>query len=243
MKTSEIETKLKAESVAGIPQYLRFDCIRLDCEYLRKRPPCEGTIGERFEWVQMILQSFNQAITGSKFQFLGTINKGKACAARGDFKGSYMFLDQIDKLLQIFTQCRAYKFYIESHINENTSTNVLAAIFQFDAIVRCSKITVEFNFGDPMQTRLPIEAIGNWLNRTNANGQNERFMKLEISYDVPNISEMFEYLKEVYLFSFVKLLHDNYFISASKKDWTRQIFRSIYKKDIYGQALPHRCSR
>ena len=242
MRTNEIKTELKAEAVAGIPQYLRFDCIRLHCEYLRKRPPYEGTIGERFEWVQMILQLFKQAMTGSKFEFLGTINKDKWCVARGDFKGSSTLLNRIDKLLQIFTQCRAYKFYIESHINENTSTNVLAAIFQFDAIVRCSKITVEFNFGDPMQTRLPIEAIGNWLNRANADGQ-ERFLKLKISYDVPNIIEMFGYLKEVYLFSFVKLLHNNYFISASKKDWTRQIFRSIYKKDIYGQALPHRCSR
>ena len=162
-----------------------------------------GTIGQRFEWVQMILQLFKQAITGSKFQFLGTINKGKACAARGDFKGSYMLLDQIDKLLQIFTQCRAYKFYIESHISGNTSTRVLAAILQFDAIVRCSKITVEFNFGDPMQTRLPIEAIGNWLNRTTGNGK-ERFLKLRINDDVPNLGEMFEYLKEVCHFLFCK---------------------------------------
>ena len=47
--------------------------------------------------------------------------------------------------------------------------------------------------------RLPIEAIGDWLNLTNANGKalSVRFLKLEIHQDVSNISEMFEHLKEV----------------------------------------------
>ena len=150
----------------------------------------------------MILEPFNQAITGSKFEFLGKISY-RAVMSKGkrDFKDSSSLLDHIDKLLQIFARCRVYKFYIESHIDENTSTNVLAAILQFDAIVRCSKIRVEFNVWEihHVQMHLPIEAIGNWLNGTNADGQehNERFLKLKISYDVPNISEMFEYLKEV----------------------------------------------
>ena len=156
----------------------------------------EGTIGERFEWVQMILQLFNQAITGSKFEFLGVLSKWKS-----DFKDSSTFLDHIDKLLQIFARCRAYKFYIDSYIYENTPTNVLLAIFQFDAIVCCSKIAVEFNVESSVtvQMSLPIEAIENWLNRTNADGEkcDESFLKLKISYDVPNISEMFEYLKKV----------------------------------------------
>ena len=140
MRANEIRTELKADAVAGsgIPQYLRFDCIRLHCKNLRRRPPYEGTIGERFEWVQMILQPFKHALTGSKFDFLGTINKDKWCVARGDFKGSSRLLNHIDKLLQIFTRSRAYKFYIESHISRNTSTNVLAAILQFDAIRNCS---------------------------------------------------------------------------------------------------------
>ena len=190
---------------AEIPPYLRFD-VKLS--YMA---PDEGTIVERFEWVQMILQPFKPTLTGSKFEFIGVLSKNKRF-----FKDSSTLLDQIDKLLQIFTRCRAYKFDIESQIYENISTYVLAAILQFDAIVRCSKIKLEFHFGSP--THLPIEAIGNWLNRTNANGQNERFMKLKISYDVPNISEMFEYLKEVYLFYFVKLLQDNnFFISAPRR--------------------------
>ena len=164
----------------------------------------EGTIGEKFEWVQMILQSFNQALTGSKFEFLCII-----CNGDEYFKDSSTLLDQIDKLLQIFARCRVYKFYIESCINENTSTNVLPALLQFDAIVRCSKIEVEFNFGSSvtMQVHLPIEAIGDWLNLTNANGKalSVRFLKLEIHQDVSNISEMFEHLKEVYLFLFCKI--------------------------------------
>ena len=155
----------------------------------------EGTIGERFEWVQMILQPFEKALTGSKFDFLSIISNGDG---EHEFKDSSTLLDQTNKLLQILARCRAYKFYIESHINENTPTNV-AAILQFDAIVRCSKIGVEFNFGSFTSMRLPIEAIGNWLNRTNADGQeqNERFLKLKISHDIQNLSEMLEHLKEV----------------------------------------------
>ena len=159
----------------------------------------EGTIGEseRFEWVQMILQPFKKALTGSKFEFLGTISNSNF------FKHSPTLLDQIDKLLQIFARCPAYKFYIESHINENYSTNTLAEILQFDAIIRCSKIGVEFDFWYFTPTHLPIEAIGNWLNRNNANGQNERFLSLKIHDTIPNLSEMFEYLKKVCHFFFV----------------------------------------
>ena len=167
----------------------------------------EGTIGERFEWVQMILQPFKKALTGSKLNFLGTISNSDL------FKDYSTLLDQLDKLLQISDRCRVYKFYIESHIYGNTSTNVLSAILQFGAIVHCSKITVEFNFVTFTPSHLPIEAIGNWLNRTNANGQkdNERFLSLKIHDDVPNLREMFEFLKEVYLF-FVKLLQHILFL-------------------------------
>ena len=68
-----------------------------------------GTIEERFEWVQMILQPFKQALTGTKFEFIGVLSKDKRF-----FKDSSTLLDQIDKLLQIFARCRAYKFYIVS---------------------------------------------------------------------------------------------------------------------------------
>ena len=179
---------------AEIPPYLRFD-VKLSYMALYER-----TIGEKFEWVQMILQPFKQALTGSKFEFLGVLSKDKS-----DFKDSSSLLSHIDKLLQILTRCRAYdfQFHIKPYIDVNySSTHILAALLQFDAIVRCSKITVEFNFGSSatVQMSLPIEAIENWLNRTIANGQedNKRFLFLEISYGCPNVSEMFEHLKKVY---------------------------------------------
>ena len=172
---------------AEIPPYLRFD-VKLS--YMA---PDEGTIVERFEWVQMIFQPLKKALTGSKFKFLGTISNSDI------FKDSSTFLDHIDKLLQIFAKCRAYKFYIESHTRVNYSTHILASILRFDAIIRCSKIGVKFIFRTCNRTRLPIDAIENWLNFTNANGRkdNERFLKLKIHDDVPNLSEMFTHLKKV----------------------------------------------
>ena len=142
-----------------------------------------------------------------------------------------MLLNHIDKLLQIFNQYNpyAYKFYIESHINENPSTNILSAILHFDAIIRCSKIRVFFNFGEPMKTRLPIEDIGNWLNRTIDYGQmhNERFLNLKINDDVPNLSKMFKYLKKVCNFFII------YIYITRKYIWqmTRPI---LYDKEILG---------
>ena len=195
------EISEKALKAAGIPPYLRFD-VKLNYTAMAS---FERIIEERFEWVQMILQPFKKALTGSEFEFPGIISKNKS-----DFKDSSTFLDHIDKLLQIFSRCRAYKFYIGSYINENTPAHVLASVLQFDAIIRCTKIRVEFDFGDPMQMHLPIEAIGNWLNCTNANGQNERFLNLRIHDNVPNLSEMFEYLKEVchfYTFYLTCIVH------------------------------------
>ena len=79
----------------------------------------------------------------------------------------------------------------------NYSTHIIAGILYFDAIIHCSKITVEFCFGLLPRTRMPI--IENWLNRTNSNGHehNERFLSLKIHDDIPNLGEMFEYLKKV----------------------------------------------
>ena len=168
-----------------------------------------GTIGERLEWVQTILQPFKPALTGSKFEFVGIIsNEWVFKDDKGVFKDPSMLLYHIDKLLQIFNQYSpyAYKFYVESRINKNPSTNILSAILHFDAIIHCSKIRLLFNFGEPMQTLLPIEDIGNWVNRTIANGQmhNERFMNLKINADVPNLGEMFVYLKKVcHFFTFL----------------------------------------
>ena len=114
----------------------------------------EGTIDERFEWIQMILQPFKQAITGSKFEFLGVLSKNKSF-----FKYSSTLLDHIDKLLQIFSRCRAYKFYIGSYINENTPAHVLASILQFEAIVRCSKITLNLILGVLRQGICPSKPL------------------------------------------------------------------------------------
>ena len=186
---------------AGIPPYLRFD---VNLSYIYSRGG-RGAINERFEWVQMILQPFKKSLTESKFKFLGSLSDSDL------FKDSSTLLDQINKLLQIFTRCRVYKFRILSHIIENISAHFLAAILQFDAIVRCSKIKVGFGFwSSKIQMSFPTEAIGNWLNRTSANGQkdNERFLKLEINDSVPNLGEMLEYLKKVCHF-FVKLLQMN----------------------------------
>ena len=192
---------------ARIPPHLRINFIQFNY-----RGYCtEHAFEEGFEWVQRYLQPFKQALTGSKLKFLGkTGNEWTFDVDKGVFKDSSTLLDHIDKLLQLFTRCRAYSFNIGLYINENSSSNVLAALLQFDAIIRCSKIKVEFVSRSREQTRLPIETIGNWLNRTNANGQEdsedtERFLKLKLHCVVLNVSEMFEYLKKVCHF-FVKLL-------------------------------------
>ena len=128
MRANEIRTELKADAVAGsgIPQYLRFDCIRLHCKNLRRRPPYEGTIGERFEWVQMILQPFKHALTGSKFDFLGTINKAQSIKTNGVLR------EGISKALRRFstTSTNYFKFLLDLVLISSILNRTLAGILQ-----------------------------------------------------------------------------------------------------------------
>ena len=89
-------------------------------------------------------------------------------------------------------------------------------------------------FGRHARTLLPIEAIGNWLN-TNANGQmhNERFLKLKIYEDVPNLSEMFERLKEVchfYSFYLICIVRRKNFLQIDLLFCTGMYFGSLLSR-------------
>ena len=80
----------------------------------------------------------------------------------------------------------------------------------------------------PRHLPIEVEAIENWLNRINANGQdNERFLKLKICDDVPNLGEMFEHLKEVYYF-FCKIIALHYFCAQEGLDSLNFSPSSIY---------------
>ena len=214
---SEIELKAKVEAaeLPPIPPYLRFNLVQLSYLYADK-----GTAEERFTCVQMVFQPpLKHALIGSKFKFIcaiedeavkryGPTANGEAnyyensCA---DFEDHESLLLHIgSKLLPIFDQCCSYKFCITLP-NKNAATaatEIISGILQFDSVGRCSNVSVllkNVNYHWPPE--LPIETIGNWLNRPLIGGQkqNKRLLQIKVQNDeIPNVYEMFEHLDEVF---------------------------------------------
>ena len=215
---SEIE--LKAESTE-FPPYLRFNLVQLS--YLEAE---KGTAEERFAWVQMVFQpSLKHALIGSKFKFICAIEDEDVkrygprhvdenwmnwmdipfenyCA---DFEDHQTLLLHIgSKLLPIFDQCCWYKFCITLP-NKNAATaatEIISEILQFDSVSRCSNVSVllrNVNYNWPVE--LPIETIGNWLNRPLVDGekQDKRILQIKVADDeIPNAYEMFQHLEKVF---------------------------------------------
>ena len=211
---SEIELKAKLEA-AEVPPYLRFNFVQLSYLYADK-----GTAEERFAWVQMVfLPSLKHALIGAKFKFICAIEdedvKRYGPTANGeenyyenscaDFEDYETLLLHIgSKLLPIFDQCCSYKFCITLP-NKNAATaatEIISEILQFDSVSRCSNVSVllrNVNYNWPVE--LPIETIGNWLNRPLVDGekQDKRILQIKVADDeIPNAYEMFQHLEKVF---------------------------------------------
>ena len=214
---SEIELKATVEA-AEVPPYLRFHLVQLS--YLEAD---KGTAEERFAWFQMVfLPSLKHALIGSKFKFICAIEdeavKRYGPTANGeesyyenspaDFEDSDTLLLHISsKLLPIFNQCCSYKFCItlpnkQAVISED---DIISEILQFDSVSRCSNVSfllthVNYNWPQCLPY-LPVETIGNWLNRPLNAGQkqNKRLLQIKVEHDeIPNVYEMFENLEKVF---------------------------------------------
>ena len=195
-------TELKA-AVARIPPHLRFDFVQLN--YITS---CiEGTNEGGIEWVRLLLHPFKQALTGSKFKFIGAINADVNNPYGDDFKNHTALLDHINNLLQMFDPYRTYKFRIQFNTDERFADTVIAAILRFNAIIRCSNVYILLDFCWPASniaepTDFSIKAIDDWLNHsnldTNSNQtQKDRFLQIKLYDEITNIKEIFEHLKKV----------------------------------------------
>ena len=189
----------------SLPSFLRFDMVELD--YRMDAFEDVDLIGKKCEWIQMVLKSFKQALNGSKLQFLCNINYPTPYS-EPDFTDHSMLLEHIGKeLLQICNACRSYKFEISFYWNYGTAKNVIAGILQFVEIDLCSDVQFSFCFdnGDgPAGEELPIEVIGNWLNRTldessSGQGHKGRFLDIECQWNnkFENVEEMIDHLEKV----------------------------------------------
>ena len=185
----------------------------------------KGTAEERFAWVQKIFRpSFKHTLIGSKLKFICAIEDEaiqymdeqqaekwpyenyyeNSCADFEDYEQLLLHIGS--KLLQIFDQCCAYKFCITlpSKNGAIAATEIISGILQFDSVSRCSNVSVllrNLNYHWPPE--LPIETIGNWLNRPPTGGekQNKRLLQIKVQNDeIPNVYEMFEHLDEVFSF-------------------------------------------
>ena len=188
----------------SLPSFLRFDVVELD--YRMDAFEDDDLIGKKCEWIRMVLKSFKQALNGSKLQFLCYISYSPY--SEFDFTDHSMLLKHIGKeLLPICNAWRSYKFEISFYWNYGTAKDVIAGILQFVEIDLCSDVQFSFCFdnGDgPADEELPIEVIGNWLNRTldessGGQGHKGRFLEIECqrNNNFENVEEMIDHLKKV----------------------------------------------
>ena len=191
----------------SLPSFLRFDVVELDYRIGAYEDDESISIGKKCEWIQMILKSFKQALNGSKLQFLCNINYPTPYL-KSDFTDHSQLLEHVGKeLLPICNACQTYKFEISFYWNYGTAKNVIAGILQFVEIDLCSDVQFSFCFdnGDgPADEELPIEVIGNWLNRTldessSGQGHKGRFLDIECQWNnkFENVEEMIDHLKKV----------------------------------------------
>ena len=110
-----------------------------------------------------------------------------------------------DNFLPICSSSRRYKFdiYFISDVDVNAGTNAIASILLMPQIIRCSNVAINLRWLLGQPTRLPIEAISNWLAKKSDNNSKiidqkgqHRFLKI-YSHTISNASEMCNHLKEV----------------------------------------------
>ena len=121
------------------------------------------------------------------------------------FNNHLSLLDYLQtRLPAICDSASGYKFRIYFHLDYNDITDVIATLLQIPPIQRCSFVEIEIPVFRGGKNQLPVEAISNWLEKSvprmefNDRKQKEKFLKIWMN-DIPNVQEMIDHLKMVYL--------------------------------------------
>ena len=147
------------DALANLPQFLRFDCVKL-C-YLSSL--YATTIEKKCQSAVDCLQRL-KLNDSSLIHFNGTISKNNP----SHFSDHSQLLDHLqNELLPICGSSRCYKFEIYFHSDQVSCADLFVKILQIPRIDCCSNVEIKFNgFTWGLPINFPIEPISNWLHRS-----------------------------------------------------------------------------
>lgn len=158
-----------------LPTFLRFDNVQLLYDTNNTKP-----IEEKCEFIKSQLLPIKLALNGSNMVNFHACIRQENC----HFNDHSQLLECIrNRFLPICNSFRGYTFEINFLSDPNTNTTVIASLLKMDELKRCSNILIKLR-ASVIQSRLPVEEISNWLEKS-ADGmenirknQNERFISI-----------------------------------------------------------------
>ena len=213
---SGIGTKLEKISPIKFTAFpfLRFGHLTLDCTSYPNNRTNEKEFDKKCEQLRNHLQRLKPALIDSTMEVTARTYDVEYSSDPNCFDQDYLLYYLRNEILPICDTWR-YEFSIESNSDWDTFKHIVGEILQIPQVARCSD--VRFNFRESVlqwpasDTRLPVEAISNWLNRPQVDAQKinaqskERMRSLSIfseNHESNVEKEMCEHLKEV---CFIKL--------------------------------------
>ena len=199
---SDIEMTLL--NAASFPPFFRFNRVEIKTSIcgsildgcLENRGWDTQPIAGKCKLFEDQLKLMKPALNGSLVSFIGYIY----IEMQSFFNDHDQVLEYLrNQLLPICAKSREFEFYIEFYSDEESATSIIASILQMEEVKSCSSVSIFFWFGVP--TKLPVDRISNWLNRScDEIGQRERYLFIHTS-EVESFFEVLSHLKEVfYLF-------------------------------------------
>ena len=186
--------EISLENLATFPPFLRFDKVIL--QYDKGSHSYFPTKCLLFE---DCLNSIKSALKDSnEIYFSASINR----ADPSHFSNHSSVITYLrDRLLPICDSSRRYVFSIDFLSDKNSTTEAISSILQICQVRRCSNVCFIIWWSEP--TRLPAEAISNWLVPKTDDGveicgnKGENRLLHIFSNTIPNAQEMWDHLKEV----------------------------------------------
>ena len=195
---------LKAVQIYGpgvtfLPHFVRFDQVHI--EGLRGQ-----SIEEKCELFVTRLTPLKAALGGSHVNFYGTIDQEHPDCFRDP---THLLSFLRNQFLPLFGTSRRYDFRFRFGKVEETEiavTNLISHTLELPQIIHCSGVLINAFFNNqlhppPVQIRLPVDAIANWLNQnpneTSAEKQQERRLQLNLHCRIQNGQELCDHVKKV----------------------------------------------
>ena len=200
---------LKAVQIYGpgvtfLPHFVRFDQVHI--EGLRGQ-----SIEEKCELFVTRFTPLKAVLGGSHVSFGGTIDQEHPDCFRDP---THLLTFLRNQFLPLFGTFRRYDFRFSfgplfeweaDATAEDSVTNFISHTLELPQIIHSSGVVI-YAFSNnqlyppPVQIRLPIDAISNWLNQKPNGKQQDRLLQINLPCRIQNARELCDHMKKVYFY-------------------------------------------